>query len=636
MSSRGCAGLLATLLVAYSAGAGGVVDAMRTPALRDVRLLGHPARKMNDLFRERITSPFAQQNVFGEARRAFVERDDDERGHGGYWKGEFWGKLMLGAARVADYLQDEGLLRFVREECGRMIALQDSDGYLGSYRDKDLVSITDPAATWKIYGWDPVWNIWNRKYAIWGMLMAYRTTHDKAILESVVRQVDQLFGMLARRGLRLRDTGTPSMNGLPSMSILKPLVMLYEDTGDERYLGFARDILADWDRDDGVCPNFFRNAKLEKPLHHWYPRPDSWAKTYEFLSCVDGLLEYYRVTGDRRCLDTASAIRENIAVSDANPFGSVGFGDKLIGAPRYCNGLNEVCDVIHWIRLNIDLFLITGEKRYLDSVEVAYFNGFLAGIWRGGAWGPFFIRGHGRHTDQKQCGCAYNHCCVNNLPRTFMDVASVAVTRSLDGRFHVNLYQDATVDFEGVRFAISGNYPVDNVVTVRVESEVAVRVDFRKPEWCPRMDVVRTGDEYVLTFDMNPRVVERLNTDPALNAKDPTNWAYSRYPDRSYNVDCQNNYRTKPAATVMWGPLLLARSRLIGQSRKEVLDDFSVNGKRSGVRAVRQIGGDLVWGCWRLELAVEGAPPKIVKVCDFESAGDMPVGLNGYLFSIWF
>lgn len=629
--------VLAIVLVrTVGAGVHPVADAMRTPELRNVRLLGHPARKMNDLFRERIMSEFARQNVFGEARRAFEERDDDELGHGGYWRGEFWGKLMLGTARVADYLRDPDLTRFVREECHRMIALQDPDGYLGSYRDKELVSITDSDATWKVYGWDPVWNIWNRKYAIWGMLMAYRTTRDKAILESVVRQVNQLFGMLARRGLRLKDTGTPSMNGLPSMSILKPLVMLYEDTGEERYLGFARDILADWDRDDGACPNFFRNARLERPLHDWYPQPEKWAKSYEFLSCVDGMLEYYRVTGDRRCLDTAKAIRDNLAKSDANPFGSVGFGDKLIGAPLYCNGLNEVCDVIHWIRLNVDLFLITGEKRYLDSVEAAYFNGFLAGIWRGGAWGPFFIRGHGRHTDQKQCGCAYNHCCVNNLPRTFMDMASVAVTQSRDGRFHVNLYQDAEVNFGTARFSISGNYPVDNVITVRVDSAAADKVEFRKPSWCPRMDVVRRENEYVLTFDMAPRVVERLDTVPALNARDSKIWAFARYPDRSSNVDCRNNYRTEPAALVMWGPLLLARSRLIGQSKKEVFDDFTVNGKGYAVKATRKTDESLVWGCWNLELTRDGAPSRTVKACDFESAGDMPVGLDGDLFSIWF
>ncbi len=117
---------------------------MRTPKLRDVRLGGAPAAKMDALFKARILSLHAQRDIFGEARRAFERRDDDELGHGGLWRGEFWGKLMIGAARVADYLQEPALLAFVREECHRLMALQDADGYLGSYADKTLVSITDP------------------------------------------------------------------------------------------------------------------------------------------------------------------------------------------------------------------------------------------------------------------------------------------------------------------------------------------------------------------------------------------------------------------------------------------------------------------------------------------------------------
>ena len=79
---------------------------MKTPRLRDVRLKGVSAVKMNDLFRERLTGDFAKLNVFTEARRAFIDRDDDVKGHGGVWRGEFWGKQMLSAARVADYLAD--------------------------------------------------------------------------------------------------------------------------------------------------------------------------------------------------------------------------------------------------------------------------------------------------------------------------------------------------------------------------------------------------------------------------------------------------------------------------------------------------------------------------------------------------
>ena len=240
-----------------------VQDAMKTPRLRDVRLKGVPAAKMNDLIRARLTSDFAKLNVFAEARRAFVDRDDDVKGHGGVWRGEFWGKQMLSAARVADYLADPAFTKFVQEECHRLMATQDPDGYLGSYKDKELVSIVDPEETRKTYGWYPVWNIWNRKYAMWGMLMAYKATGDKEILASVERQMKQLIGMLHRRNLKLHDTGTLTMHGLPSMSILKPLVMLYEETGDRAYLDFAAEMLPDWDRADGECPNFFRNATRE-------------------------------------------------------------------------------------------------------------------------------------------------------------------------------------------------------------------------------------------------------------------------------------------------------------------------------------------------------------------------------------
>ena len=177
-------------------------DAMKTPRLRDVRLKGVPAVKMNDLFRERLTGDFAKLNVFAEARRAFVDRDDDCKGHGGVWRGEFWGKQMLSPARVADYLADPAFTKFVREECHRLMSTQDPDGYLGSYKDKELVSIVDPEQTRKTYGWYPVWNIWNRKYAMWGMLMAYKAKGDREILASVERQMKQLIGMLHRRYTR--------------------------------------------------------------------------------------------------------------------------------------------------------------------------------------------------------------------------------------------------------------------------------------------------------------------------------------------------------------------------------------------------------------------------------------------------
>ncbi len=616
-------------------------DAHRGAALRDVRLGGVPAGKMHNFFRARMLDKTAQRDVFGEARSAFRDRDDDEkavlpdRKMGGIWRGEFWGKLMLGTARVADYLQDPALTKFVKEECHRMIALQDPDGYLGSYADKENVWIPESAkpAMRAAYGWNTVWNLWNRKYAIWAMLMAYRTTGDRAILASTERQMDQWIEMMHRLGLPLFVTGQPEKVGLPSMSILKPLLMLYAETGKKTYLDYAKEMLPDWDRADGACPNFFRNADRADALHTWYPNPSRWAKSYEMMSCLDGLLEYTRLTGDARALETVRKIYDNLLRTELNVLGDVGYVDQFYGAATQPNASTEVCDTIHWIRLSLDLYLMTGDVRYCDAIELAYFNAFLAGVYRDGTWGAFAVRGTACHETDRQCGYAYNHCCVNNVPRTFMDMAEGTVTRDRAGVFHVNFYQDATATLDGVDFAVSGNYPVGNVVTVKV-SDPAAKVVFRTPAWCPKLDVAQPEKgAWRLTFDMNPRLLD--GPDTAVAKKE--GWHYARYLCREQPVrsPLRDSYRATPAATVMVGPLLLAKSRRTGATQTELMDLATVRGQGYAVK-VTPVACEDVWGAWDVELTKPGAPTIRTRACDYQSAGDDPYADGSVRFSIWF
>ena len=635
----------AVLMLALEGSAAAVTfarpDAHRGAALRDVRLGGVPAGKMHNFFRARMLDKTAQRDVFGEARSAFRDRDDDEkavlpdRKMGGIWRGEFWGKLMLGTARVADYLQDPALTKFVKEECHRMIALQDPDGYLGSYADKENVWIPESAkpAMRAAYGWNTVWNLWNRKYAIWAMLMAYRTTGDRAILASTERQMDQWIEMMHRLGLPLFVTGQPEKVGLPSMSILKPLLMLYAETGKKTYLDYAKEMLPDWDRADGACPNFFRNADRADALHTWYPNPSRWAKSYEMMSCLDGLLEYTRLTGDARALETVRKIYDNLLRTELNVLGDVGYVDQFYGAATQPNASTEVCDTIHWIRLSLDLYLMTGDVRYCDAIELAYFNAFLAGVYRDGTWGAFAVRGTACHETDRQCGYAYNHCCVNNVPRTFMDMAEGTVTRDRAGVFHVNFYQDATATLDGVDFAVSGNYPVGNVVTVKV-SDPAAKVVFRTPAWCPKLDVAQPEKGvWRLTFDMNPRLLD--GPDTAVAKKE--GWHYARYLCREQPLrsPLRDSYRATPAATVMVGPLLLAKSRRTGATQTELMNLATVRGQGYAVK-VTPVACEDVWGAWDVELTKPGAPTIRTRACDYQSAGDDPYADGSVRFSIWF
>ena len=424
------------------------------------------------------------------------------------------------------------------------------------------------------------------------------------------------------------------------MSILKPLLMIYEETGDRKYLDFASEVLPYWEREDGTLPNFFRNAQTGKALHTWYPEPHKWAKSYEMMSCLDGLLEYYRVTGERRCLDTVAKIRDLLDKYESNPLGGVGFVDKFVGAASRPNGASEVCDAIHWMRLNIDLFLITGEDRYLDSVEKCWYNNFFAGVDRDGLYGSFAVRALVRHEHQMQCGYAYSHCCVNNVPRSFMDFASTVVTVDGNGTFHVNQYQDATVTLDGVKFTIRGGYPVEGKVTVSV-SDASKKVVFRKPSWCPRMDVTEKGGTYELSFDMNPRLVasaQVANPQDASGLEATDKWVENRHAlawQKNVGLDVRRQYRKTPALALWNGPLLLAKSRCLGMTTEQLEDASTVIGK--GYRPVlTRIASDRVMAAWDVRLIKEGSPDITAKACDYQSAADARIGDNFTWFSIWF
>lgn len=627
-----------------------VGDVMTPLPLKDVKLGGKVGEKMMRFLDHRIVNPKTRAPIYDEARRTFERRDDDQEGYAGRWRGEFWGKQMLCTARVADYLDSAEIRDFMRAECGRLMKLQEPGGYLGSYRNPDFVVVPekDRAECLRNFGWLCNWNLWNRKYTIWGMFEAYRVLGDRAILDSVCRQMDNFIDTTHRLGLPLRETGVLSMGGLPPMSVLKPLILLYRETGRQKYLDYAREMLPDWDRDDGARPNLIRNATRKEPLWTWYPRPDHWAKSYEMMSCLQGLLEYYRLTGETRIFEAVKALRDNLASSETNPIYGVGFCDKFYGAAKRVNAISEVCDLVHWIRLNYELYLLTGDVKYVDAMELTYYNAFLAGILRDGSYGAFAVRGAQRHDVQRhKIGCSHNQCCVNNAARTFMDMAAATVTRNVDRTLFVNFYQDATVEADGVKFEISGNYPVGDLVTVRTTTPVRRLVRFRIPgyglkptTW--RNETIPAGvSTRQIRIEMKPVLHERTTSpDPDEQPYDvKESWFNSRYATTGRptpeSMDIWKGFRTVPAATVTRGPLVLAKAKRLGTPHEAIFPATTVNG-RGYALALEPLERDGVLGAWKVKLSKPGKPSIVVEACDYQSAGDEDLPTGADAFSIWF
>ncbi len=402
-------------------------------------LSGSVGEQMDTFLNERVLSDYALHTIYPETEAPFRLRQDDETAIG-RWRGEYWGKWIIGACRVQRYNGNERLKDFVHTACLNLIATADADGYIGTYRDPEncVAPTREMVDAVQVGGalWN--WNIWCRKYTLWGLLEGYELTQDERILSAAAKSTDQLIAMLRRTGLRLKDTGT--FVGLPSCSILKPVLILYRRTGEKAYLDFALQIADEWENPNGECPNLIANAGSGKPLHEWYPGSRTWTKAYEMMSCLDGLLELYRVTGREKYLRAVEDIQELLVRYEGNVLYSVGFNDCFTHGGPLVNSCSEPCDVLHWMRVNSELFRLTGKMKYLDVFEKTFYNSFLAASFSDGKWGARAVRTVGRHqVATGQSFMQYSHCCVNNMPRGYMNAVQTLVLEK-HGTYYVNSY----------------------------------------------------------------------------------------------------------------------------------------------------------------------------------------------------
>ena len=108
-------------------------------SLSSVRMGGYEGALLDTFFGGRVFSDYARNDVYREAEDAFKNCIDDLTCIG-IWQGEYWGKWVISAARVARYQHNEELKSFVRSAAWELISLRDSEGCISTYRDPNVFS----------------------------------------------------------------------------------------------------------------------------------------------------------------------------------------------------------------------------------------------------------------------------------------------------------------------------------------------------------------------------------------------------------------------------------------------------------------------------------------------------------------
>ncbi len=602
---------------------------------------GFAGERMGALLEGRVFSRHAREDVMDETVHAFETHYDDTHKPGsGYWQGEYWGKTMLGHVGAMRFGRRDEVCDYVLKQVDRLVGgYMQPDGYLGTYKDPRFI----------VRGW----NLWGRKYTLWALLEVYEATGERKALDAAARTMDQIIAMLADMKLSMRETG--SFNGLPSCSIMCPLVKLYRHVPKPEYRRFMDSIVKDWEREDNAKPNLIANALSGRPVHEWYPNPVVWAKSYEMMSCFEGLVAYAELTGEKRPLEAAARFADLLAEHEANAVGAVGYYDHFTHAAANPNSTVEMCDVVYWMRLCHALYRATGETKHLDRAEKAFCNAYLAGIHRSGRWGAFSVRAHGsRHgTAPMEINMRHHVCCVDNAPRGFYDFADNAVVARGE-TIEVNHYLPFKADLGGQEVCISGNYPVSEDVRIEVKSPRPVKLSLRMPGWCGRMEVdghevvakggrvsleAGAGASFAVRLAMPVRIVHRPEIDPPALASghecdgkgnDGALFLFElpkRFPEM------RGMGRQGMAAYVMRGPLILAKSSRLGLIAREIFSPGTVNGDAAWSAEAKPVCAEGFWGAWDLTLR-KGGETRTAKVCDFASASSDDDWQGG--FSVWF
>ena len=287
------------------------------------------------------------------------------------WRGEYWGKMMRGACLVYSSTRNPELYEVLRESVEDMLTCQDEQGRISSYKEENELSN---------------WDLWCRKYVLLGMQYFIEICEDEELcarlVESMCRQVDYLMERIGSKeeGKKPITSTSKWFRGLNSSSILEPIVRLYSLTGEKKYLDFSTHIV---ERGGTRIFNIFEAAYRNDIPPYQYPI----TKAYEMMSCFEGLLEYYRVTGIEKHKVAVVNFVDRLLESDFTVIGGAGCTVEMLDHSTYrqsCRNTGdrsyvqqETCVTVTLMKLLYQAHLLTGDPRYADAFERSFYNAYL-------------------------------------------------------------------------------------------------------------------------------------------------------------------------------------------------------------------------------------------------------------------
>ncbi len=409
-------------------------------------------------------------------------------------------KTIEGAAYSLQSHPDKELESFLDTLIGNIAAAQQADGYLST-----SFILENPDEKWQNVRQDH--EMYCAGHLFEAAVAYYEATGKNTLLELAIKladHIDSLFGP----GKRYDVPG--------HQEIELALIKLSQATGENRYFDLARFFLEERGYAHGTARRPFSSEGLPR---FDFP-PKSREERIERIAIRNGRMQDHKPVLEQReavghavragymysamtdlalySQDTAFAeavtrLWTDVVQSKLYLTGGVGtaqYFDEGFGDPfRLPNekAYSETCAQAANIFWNFRMFLLHGEAKYVDVLELSLYNAFLSGVSLSGD--RFFYRNTLASTEGRPRQDWFDPaCCPTNVVRLFPQLGRFVYALDSTG-VYVNLYAAGSAELpvpDGlVRILQETRYPWDGKVAVTLEpdKEQSFMLRLRLPGW---------------------------------------------------------------------------------------------------------------------------------------------------------
>jgi len=389
-------------------------------------------------------------------------------------------KWIEAASYTLAYNVDSRLERIVENVIAEISDAQDVDGYLNTY-----FTFERKAQRWT--NLRDMHELYCAGHLIQAAIAHYRATGRKSLLNVGIKLANHILSIFGSS----KRLGVPGHPGIEMA-----LVELYRTTGTSIFLELARFFIDNRGRGlIGGSPYHIDHKpfrELDEIVGH--------AVRSVYLNC--GATDVYMETGDEGLLKALERLWQNMVNCKMYVTGGLGsryegeaFGENYELPNR--RAYAETCAAVANVMWNWRMLLATGGAEYADVMELALYNGALAGIGLDGKT-YFYVNplaDRGIHRRSRWFDCA---CCPPNIARLIASIPGYFYSTSQDGVWiHSYASNEALIDFDDglIELTQDSDYPWSGHVEITVYSEKLSEfsIFLRIPGWSLKTTVALNG-----------------------------------------------------------------------------------------------------------------------------------------------